>query len=303
MTRKKITPVLWCQMGSSPLLLTLLKIQYSTKIQDAGLQQGPSHHSSVLQSNSSTLKVLQNPMVFCLSKASCQTSPSLGTQKHLYVSTVIICTHCHQPYNSLVPKAPTFSGQQYTQTELQFYLKAGQFKGRAKPLTASPACTQPPSLEQENRSWRYNRMHSASPHFPWQKTSLLPHRHGPNRQSRLEVTNIWPSVPSPAPTDKLQDFPQPSMTASEAQVKLQVHHPRVMHNPTMMTEKLWPANHKNLGHSDDRGYRKPAGAKDLTVMTQNSVYGLDYHEPAETQRCKTFRKEQSLCLWKDLYQR
>lgn len=57
--KKKITPVLWCQMGSSPLLLTLLKIQYSTKIQDAGLQQGPSHHSSVLQSNCSALKVLQ----------------------------------------------------------------------------------------------------------------------------------------------------------------------------------------------------------------------------------------------------
>lgn len=143
-------------MTSDGIFTITPNIQYSTKIQDAGLQQGPSHHSSVLQSNSSALKVLQNPMVFCLSKASCQASPSLGTQKHLYVSTVIICTHSHQPYNSLVPKVPTFSGQQYTQTELPFYLKAEQFKGRAKPLTASPACTQPPSLEQENRSWRYN---------------------------------------------------------------------------------------------------------------------------------------------------
>lgn len=153
MTRKKITPVLQCQMGSAPLVLTFLKIQYSTKIQDPGLWQEPSHHSSVLQRvRCWWLLFTESPAQFHIFLPFQSIVPSTSCPGH---SETPLCTHRHQPYTAPVPKVPTVSGQQYTQTELQFHLKAEWLKGKAKTLIASPACTQPLSLKQEYRSWRY----------------------------------------------------------------------------------------------------------------------------------------------------
>lgn len=148
-TRKKL---LQCQMGSSPLVLTLLEDSISTKIQDAGLWQEPSHHSSVLQKvRCRRLLFTEGPAQFHIFLPFQSLVPSTSCPGH---SVTLLCTHWHQPYNAPVPKVPTVRGQQYTQTELQLHLKAQWLKGRAKTLTASPACTQPPSLEQEYRSWR-----------------------------------------------------------------------------------------------------------------------------------------------------
>lgn len=139
-------------MGSSPLVLTLLKMQYSTKIQDAGLWQEPSHHSSILQSRRCRwLLFTEGPAKFHVFLPFQSILLSTSCPGH---SETPLCTPCHQPYNAPVPQVPTLSDQQYAQTELQFHLKAQWFRGRAKTLTACPACTQPPSLELEYRSWR-----------------------------------------------------------------------------------------------------------------------------------------------------
>lgn len=152
MTTKKIIPVLWCQMGSSPFS-THTPEDYSTKIQDTGPWQEPSHHSSILQSiRCKWLLFTEGPAKFHVLLPFQSILPSTSCLGH---SETPLCIHCHQPYNAPVPKVPTFSGQRYTQTELQFHLKAEWFKSRAKTLTATPACTQLSNLEQEYRSWRY----------------------------------------------------------------------------------------------------------------------------------------------------
>lgn len=126
--------MLWCQVGSSPLVLTLLKIQYSTKIQDAGLWQEPSHHSIVFQSiRGRWLLFTVGPAKFHVFLLFQSILLSTSCPGH---SETPLCAHCHQPYNAPVPKVPTSSDQQYSQTGLQFHLKAESFKGRAKTVSS-----------------------------------------------------------------------------------------------------------------------------------------------------------------------
>lgn len=46
------------------------------------------------------------------------------------------------------------------------------------------------------------------------------------------------AAPPPALTDKLQDFPQPSKSAFEANLRLCVYLSKAMYSPTKMTEEL-----------------------------------------------------------------
>lgn len=52
------------------------------------------------------------------------------------------------------------------------------------------------------------------------------------------------TAPPPALTDKVQDFPLPSKSASEANLRLCVYLSKPMYSPTKMREELWPANRR-----------------------------------------------------------